>query len=596
MKYPKEYIEEIKNRLKVSSVIGKTVSLKKRGKEFIGLSPFNSEKTPSFTVNDEKGFYHCFSSSEHGNIFDFLMKTQNLNFGEAVRMLASEAGMPKYTFSKLDEERDKKWKIYSKILNEYKIYYHNELKNNQGPNLKEYISKRGIDYKQMNNFCIGFVPKDPTFYNNALKNYSEKDLLDSGLFYFDEKNKKYVERFRDRLIFPINALNGSTIGFGGRIISNKNIFAKYINSPETIFFKKGNNLFNLDVARKHSNKSNEVYLVEGYMDVLSLTKFDIFNVVANLGTALTEAQIQMLWRFYNNIIICFDGDEGGKKAAIRAADKLIEIIKPDFNISFLFLPDNHDPDSFINSNGKEEFLLYANNKVSIHEFIWNHYSQNINTKEPSSMANFEKNLKEKFSSIKNEIVKKYMMEFFYQKISDFTPIFSYKNQKKKFISPSKPLRQTKEIFSKNKNYQKIELKEFSILYLILNNINTFQKNFQLLSKIKFNSSICKEFLELLINYFENTELQSLNFQDTDFVKNKYSKFINKINELTPNKFIIDTKKNEEDVLTIFEELLDEINKYDIDKKIDHLEKKLINNMNEKTYQELIDLKKQANGA
>ena len=163
MKYPKEYIEEIKNRLKVSSVVGKTVNLKKRGKEFIGLSPFKNEKTPSFTVNDEKGFFHCFSSSEHGNIFDFLIKTQSLKFGEAVKILATEAGMQPYTFSKQDEEREKKWKIYSKILNEYKLFYYNELKNNSTPDLRAYLLKRDILEKEIDNFKIGYVPRYPSF-------------------------------------------------------------------------------------------------------------------------------------------------------------------------------------------------------------------------------------------------------------------------------------------------------------------------------------------------------------------------------------------------------------------------------------------------
>ncbi len=205
MKYPREYIEEIKNRIKVSSVVGKTVNLKKRGKEFIGLSPFKNEKTPSFTVNDEKGFFHCFSSSEHGNIFDFLMKTQNLKFGETVKILASEAGMRPYTFSKQDEEREKQWKIYSKILSEYKLFYHNELKNNPTPELRDYLSKRGILEKEINNFKIGYVPKYPSFYEKISKQYSEKEIMSSGLFYLDERNKKYIERFKDRLIFPINA-------------------------------------------------------------------------------------------------------------------------------------------------------------------------------------------------------------------------------------------------------------------------------------------------------------------------------------------------------------------------------------------------------
>ena len=595
MKYPKEYIEEIKNRLKVSSVVGKTVNLKKRGKEFIGLSPFKNEKTPSFTVNDEKGFFHCFSSSEHGNIFDFLMKTQNLKFGETVKILASEAGMQPYTFSKQDEEREKQWKIYSKILSEYKLFYHNELNNNPTPELRDYLSKRGILEKEINNFKIGYVPKYPSFYEKISKQYSEKEIMNSGLFYLDERNKKYIERFKDRLIFPINALNGSTIAFGGRTISNnKNTFAKYINSPETLFFKKGNNLFNLDVARKYSNENEDIFLVEGYMDVLSLNKENIMNTVANLGTALTETQIQLIWRFFNNIIICFDGDQGGRDAAIRAADKLIEIIKPDSKISFLFLPISHDPDSFINKFGREYFLKYTKNKVSIHEFIWNHYSENINTKEPSSMANFEKTLKQKFNSIKDFTVRKYTLEYFYDKLSQLTPITNFKKKDFKFSLKSKPLKQTKDLLLKKQNYDEIELKEFSILYLIINNLDIFEKKIELISKLNLYSPLCKEFLKKIINYLADGDFNKTNFNNLEFVRNDFADLVNKINILTPIKFILKIKKKEEDLLKIYEEMVQEIGKFDISHRIEFLEKKLIDDMNNETFQELLDLKNQVN--
>ena len=595
MKYPKEYIEEVKNRLKVSSVVGKTVNLKKRGKEFIGLSPFNNEKTPSFTVNDQKGFFHCFSSSEHGNIFDFLMKTQNLKFGEAVKILASEAGMQPYTFSKKDEEREKQWKIYSKILNEYKLFYHNELKNNPTPELRDYLLKRDILEKEIDNFKIGYVPRYPSFYEKISKQYSEKDIINSGLFYLDERSKKYIERFKDRLIFPINALNGSTIAFGGRVISNnKNTFAKYVNSPETLFFKKRNNLFNLDIARKYSNENEDIFLVEGYMDVLSLNKENIMNTVANLGTALTETQIQLLWRVFNNIIICFDGDKGGRDAAVRAADKLIEIIKPDSKISFLFLPISHDPDSFINKFGREYFLKYTKNKVSIHEFIWNHYSENINIKEPSSMANFEKTLKQKFNSIKDFTVRKYTLEYFYDKLSQLTPITNFKKKDFKFSLKSKPLKQTKDLLLKKQNYDEIELKEFSILYLIINNLDIFEKKIELISKLNLYSPLCKEFLKKIINYLADGDFNKTNFNNLEFVRNDFADLVNKINILTPIKFILKIKKKEEDLLKIYEEMVQEIGKFDISHRIEFLEKKLIDDMNNETFQELLDLKNQVN--
>ena len=217
MKYPKEYLDEIKTRLKVSTVVSKTVNLKKRGKEFVGLSPFKTEKTPSFTVNDEKELYHCFATSEHGNVFDFVMKTQNLKFGEVVKSLANLAGMRPYTFSKHDEEREKNWQEYSSIYNQYVQFYHDEiLKNEQANIAREYLKKRNLSKEEVKKFKIGYVKKNPNFYEKLKKEFNEKILNESGLFYLDEKKKVYVERFRDRIIFPINNISGQPIGLGGR--------------------------------------------------------------------------------------------------------------------------------------------------------------------------------------------------------------------------------------------------------------------------------------------------------------------------------------------------------------------------------------------
>ena len=238
MKYPKEYLEEIKTRLKVSNVVSKTVNLKKRGKEFVGLSPFKTEKTPSFTVNDEKGFYHCFSTAEHGNIFDFVMKTQNLKFGEAVKYLANIAGMRAYTFSKEDIEREKNWQTYSAIYKKYVEFYHeNLLKNENLTFVRDYLKNRNLSKEEVKIFRIGFVEKNVNIFEQLKKNYNENFLIETGLFYFDNKKNIYVERFKDRIIFPINNISGEPIALGGRIIEDKNFLAKYINSPETPFFK-----------------------------------------------------------------------------------------------------------------------------------------------------------------------------------------------------------------------------------------------------------------------------------------------------------------------------------------------------------------------
>ena len=594
MKYPKEYLDEIKSRLKVSTVVSRSVSLKKRGKEFIGISPFTNEKTTSFTVNDQKGFYHCFSSQEHGNIFDFLMKTANMKFGEAVRTLAADAGLPIYKFSKLDEEREKKWQVYSKILEKYKSYYHNELKNKKSEELKSYLGKRGLTNKEIDYFQIGFVPKEAVFFDNLKDNFSESDILDSGLFYFDEKNKKYVERFRDRLIFPINGLTGSTIAFGGRIISNQKM-AKYINSPETLFFKKGNSLFNLDRTRYSSANHDEVFLVEGYMDVITLTKYGILNTIANLGTALTEKQIETAWRFFNHIIICFDGDQGGVNAAIRAADRLLSIIKPDFKISFLFLPENKDPDNFITEKGKNYFLTYANKKISIYNLIWNHYYRDIDTNQPSSLAQLDKILKNQSNKIKDETVRKYTKEFFLNKLNQLTPLTN-KKQKINFrlYREAQPLSSTKEIFFKKKNYKEVELKEFSILYLIINNLNVFERKIELLSEVKLYTEICVEFLSKIIDFLTSNKIYETNTFKEKFKQTKYLNLIDNINVFAPVKFIIEAKKDDNEMLLIFEEINNDLKKFELNQKIDNLEKKMIKDMNEETYKKLLDLKRLAN--
>ena len=413
MKYPKEYLEEIKSRLKVSTVVSKFLAIKKRGKEFVGLSPFKNEKTPSFTINDEKGFYHCFSTGEHGNIFDFLMKTQNLKFGEAVRSLANQAGLQPYRFTKQDEQREKEWNTYTEILS---VYIERNRKNMMSSNISnkkvlDYLKKRNLDDKSIEEFNLGYVPFDSKTFFELNSQFEEKSLKDSGLFYLDERKKEYIDRFRGRLIFPIYSLTGKAIAIGGRIIEENKKIAKYINSPETNFFKKGNNLYNLNKARKISNKYDEVYLVEGYMDVIKLYNNQIFNCVANLGTALTNKQILLLGQFFSEIIICFDGDESGYQAAVRAAENSLKFLQPEKQISFLFLPNGEDPDSFVESKGKEYFLKYSNdNKTQIHKFIFNHYLNN-SKKSPTELAMIEKKLSILANSINDTVVKKYVLGF-----------------------------------------------------------------------------------------------------------------------------------------------------------------------------------------
>ncbi len=215
MKYPKEYLNEIKMRLKVSQVVGKSIKLKKRGKEYIGLSPFKNEKTPSFTINDEKEFYHCFSSGEHGNIFDFLMKTKSIGFGEAVRILAAEAGMQPYRFSNFDEKKDLRFKTYKSIYKDYLNNFHEELLNSNNKEALNYLINRKLNQETIKEFNLGFVPWKNNFYEILSKKYSEEEINLTGLYYKHDKTGKYIDRFNSRIIFPVNNLIGETIAFGG---------------------------------------------------------------------------------------------------------------------------------------------------------------------------------------------------------------------------------------------------------------------------------------------------------------------------------------------------------------------------------------------
>ena len=585
MKYPKEYLDEIKTRLKVSTVVSKSVVLKKRGKEYVGLSPFKNEKTPSFTVNDEKEFYHCFATSEHGNIFDFVMKTQNFRFGEAVKYLANIAGMQPYMFTKQDEEREKKWKEYSSIYSKYVDFYNNELlKNEKFSNARDYLKNRSLGKDEVKKFKIGFVEKNPSFIDELKKEFSEKILLESGLFYFDEKKNIYLERFRGRLIFPINNISGQPIALGGRIIENLDYLAKYINSPETTFFKKGSNLYNLDLARKLSNKLDHIFLVEGYMDVIGLSKNTVENVVANLGTSLTDKQILTLNQFFDDIIICFDGDESGYKAALRAAENSIKELKPEKQISFLFLPNKEDPDSFVNKNGKNYFLDFTKkNKLSIHQFIFSHYKKQTENN-PSSMAIFEKKLRSIANTIKDNFIRKYVLEHFLEKISELTPL-SNQNKNRYFARKTKSLDSTKKIFSESKAITGVELKEFSILYLLLNNLRLFQTNIHLVQNIKIFTEINKQIFDSIISKLKSTDELSIKELNLD------NQLLDKINKFAPIKHILKNKpKNDNQVIELLDDISKDLFNHDLELRIQELESRFSKDLSETTFNKLKELK------
>ena len=593
MKYPKEYLDEIKLRLKVSQVVGKTVQLKKRGKEFIGLSPFKNEKSPSFTVNDEKEFYHCFSSGEHGNIFDFLMKTKSIGFGEAVRALAVEAGMQPYRFSNFDQKKDLRFQTYKNIFKEYSNYFHQQLFNSNTKEASDYLSKRNLKKNTIEDFQLGYVPWQNNFYEELLKKYSEEEIDLTGLYYKNDKTGKYIDRFNSRILFPVNNVTGDTIAFGGRIIREGKL-AKYINSPETEFYKKGSMIFNLDKAKDSRSETNEVLIVEGYMDVLSVYTSGVKNVIANSGTALTERQISLIWKFFSNPIICLDGDESGQKAALRIAEKLFPLINDKDKIYFSIMPDGTDPDDYVKHNGKEGLLNLLKEKQIIQSFIWNYHISKIDQNNPYEISKFEKEIKNLSYSIQDETLRKYVLEDFLEKIKKLTPIQTsrgnYKYSSYKKTKNYQILKETKILHQKTKDLSRLQIIELSILFIILNYLEITSKKLEELSEIVFlsekNESLKNTTVTLLS---EGKDKKTI----IEKIKMTYDKIIKEINENSNIQMIV-KNKNEEDVVNLLDDLISDHKEQGNLRKLESLEKKLINNLDENSYLELIKLKSQLN--
>jgi len=593
MKYPKEYLDEIKLRLKVSQVVGKSVQLKKRGKEFVGLSPFKNEKSPSFTVNDEKEFYHCFSSGEHGNIFDFLMRTKSIGFGEAVRALAAEAGMQPYRFSNFDKKKDLRFQNYKNIFKDYSNYFFQQLFQENNKEALDYLLNRKLNKDIIEEFKLGYVPWKNNFYEELLKKYTEEDINLTGLYYKNDKTGRYVDRFNSRIIFPVNNIVGDTVAFGGRIIRDSRL-AKYINSPETEFYKKGNMIFNLDKAKNSRVETDEVLIVEGYMDVLGVYSSGIKNVIANSGTALTERQIDLIWKFFANPIICLDGDESGQKAALRIAEKLFPLINEKNKIYFSIMPEGKDPDDYIKQKGKDGLVELLKEKQIIQSYIWNYHLSKIDQNNPFEISKFEKEIKKLSYSIQDETLKKYVLEDFLAKIKKLTPIqtsrqnfnFTKFNKKKDY----QILKETKLLHQKRKNLSKTQIIEFSILFIILNYLDLASKKIDDLSEIEFLS----EKNESLKNVIIST-LAEGNAKD-DMQQKIILEYKNLAEEIKINSNIemITKDKSEQEILDLLNELILDFREQSNLKKIESLEKKLINNLDENSYSELIKLKSQLN--
>ena len=406
MRFPPHFLDEIRSRLSVSEVVSQRVKLKRQGREFTGLSPFKQEKTPSFTVNDQKAFYHCFATGEHGDIFTFLMKTQGLSFPEAVENLANQAGVPIPQNTPEDIQRTEKNERLRMLTEQSAKFFRNQLESETAGEARQYLNGRGLDNRRLQKFKIGYAPNSRTALKEYLlgRGFTMEEIILSGMAIGGPEIKVPYDRFRRRIMFPIEDLKGRIIAFGGRAL-DANVPAKYLNSPETPIFHKGYQLYNAAAARKTAHEKERIIVVEGYMDVIALDGAGIENAVAPLGTALTGEQIQLLWRMAPEPTLCFDGDVAGQKAAHRAVDTVLPLLKPGLSLKFAFLPDGQDPDDLINAEGDAAISSVIERAEPLSNVLWKKEFQSGDWSTPERRAALEKQLYTQINTIADTTVR-----------------------------------------------------------------------------------------------------------------------------------------------------------------------------------------------
>lgn len=402
------FIDELRARVSIADVVGAKVKLTKKGREYQGLCPFHNEKTPSFTVNESKGFYHCFGCGAHGDIIKFEMEANGLPFIDALQKLAHQAGLQMPQLSAKDKKEEDERKSLYEIMETACAFFERELRMPDGASgLKYFTEKRGLSPETLKKFRLGFAPN-----NNALmahlkaQGIDEKDMKELGLIAIPEDtSRRPHDFFRNRVMIPITNKQGKIIAFGGRVMEK--IEPKYLNSPDTPIFNKRRNLYNLDKAREVAYKEKKLIICEGYMDVIALDRYGFGYAVAPLGTALTEEQIAEAWRVCPEPILCLDGDSPGVKAAMRAVDRVLSMLKAGYSLQFLFLPDNQDPDEYLQAHGHDSFAALMRKTSPLIDILWRKYTENEDSSTPEKKALIEKTLLSEVAKIGDATVRSY---------------------------------------------------------------------------------------------------------------------------------------------------------------------------------------------
>ena len=411
MRFSPSFLDEIRARVPVSDVVRKKVKLSKQGREWRGLSPFNSEKTPSFYVNDQKGFFHDFSSGKHGDGFTFLMETEGLSFPEAVERLANLAGLPMPVETPAQRVAEERRASLEDVLEWACVFFEKQLSSVSGLEARAYLDRRQISKDARMQFRLGFASSERHALRDhlAAKNVTPELMIEAGLLIHGDDISVPFDRFRNRIMFPICDRAGRVIAFGGRAMDAQ-AQAKYLNSPETELFHKGATLYNLHQARKSAHEAGTVFAVEGYVDVIAMTLAGVSHVVAPLGTALTREQCGLLWKMAEEPVLCFDGDKAGLKAAFRAIDTALPLLGAGRTLRFVLLPDGMDPDELLRAGGPNALRQALNAPLPLVDLLWMREVDNAVLDTPERRAGLERRLRDVVAQIQDETLRRYYQQ------------------------------------------------------------------------------------------------------------------------------------------------------------------------------------------
>ena len=549
MAFSDNLVDIIHDKVLLSDVISKTVNLSKKGSDFIGLCPFHNEKTPSFTVSNDKGFYHCFGCGAHGDVISFIMEKESIDFKEAIKILASEAGINISDYSFKNKKISKEELKLKEILEISKDYFKINFNSTSGDKVKNYLEKRKISLKASSYFELGFAKNISASLIAYLKdkNFSDENIIQTGLARKSNKNNQHYDFFRNRLIFPIHNHIGEVVAFGGR--SMDGLEPKYLNSPDTILFKKRKLLFNFHRAKKYVQKKKLPFIVvEGYLDVISLYHIGVYGAVAPLGTALSEEQLILLWKVSDEPIIFMDGDEAGYRSAIRTLNIAMKILKPGKTLKFILLEDGKDPDNLVSQGKKNQILDLINNAIPMFKVFWNSEIKNLDLESPEKRASFRLSMEKKISLINDKIIQKEYKKSFYIYYNNFFSNKYSNNQKYQINSNHSKLDKLNADRVNKKSYA--SLREKNLIESVFNNPNLLklvEEEFALLTLSNNDLEMIR--LALLDLYKKNGDLTDLNIIELK-EDIRYSSIISNIFKLSDwniAKFTSEYVKKNEDI-------------------------------------------------